>query len=286
MNSSVPDLFDPVKVRLLEARALKIGAARFLLDQAGEDLMDRLALITRTFSHALDFGTPQGAFGARLCEKAARSGPVIAYAPDEAAFAAQLSRNEAAFDLIVSGMALHRINDLPGLLMALRRALKPDGVMLAVFPGGDSLIELRQALLQAESELTGGASMRVAPLIDVRAAGSLLQRAGFALPVVDRETMMVHYRSFEGLIQDLRAMGSTAALLKRGPISSSRALFQRAAECYAERFSTKDGRLRATFELIWISGWAPHASQQKPLKPGSATTRLADALKNVSYDEA
>ena len=277
----VPELFDFIKVRKADARAKALGAETFLLDRAGEDLVERLAPVLRDFDAALDFGTPSGAFGKALA--AARPvGKVEALAPEASAF----TLPDAHYALILSGMVMHRVNDLPGLLIQLRRALKPDGLMIAAFPGGDTLTELRDSLMAAEIEIRGAAGLRVFPMIDVRAAGQLLQRAGLALPVADSEKLTVRYADLFALIRDLRAMGGTAApLLRKGQPGLTRAILLRAAEIYHARYADPDGRIRATFEMIWISGWAPHASQQKPLKPGSAKMRLAEALKAIEGDK-
>ena len=160
----------------------------------------------------------------------------------------------------------------------MRRALKPDGLLLAALVGGDSLSELREAFAQAESEIEGGISPRVSPFADLRELGALLQRAGFALPVVDSDKLTVRYASVFDLMRDLRRMGATNVLNERHRTPLKRATLQRLAEIYAERFADADGRVRATFEIAWLSGWAPHESQQKPLRPGSAKARLADAL--------
>lgn len=184
----------------------------------------------------------------------------------------------ASIDLAVSLLAFQEANDIPGLLIQIRRALKPDGLFLAAFAGSGTLAELRESLLAAETEISGGASPRVIPFADVRDAGALLQRAGFALPVADVETVTVRYQSMFGLLRDLRAMGATSTLLDRPRKPATRQLFARAAEIYAERFSDPDGRIRATFALVWLSGWVPHASQQKPLKPGSGQVSLAKVL--------
>ena len=183
-----------------------------------------------------------------------------------------------SFDLVVSALALQFVNDLPGTLIQIRRALAPDGLFLACLVGGRTLHELRAVLAQAEEEIAGGASPRVAPLGDLRDMGGLLQRAGFALPVTDVDAITVRYDHVFALMRDLRAMGATNALAQRVKTPSRRAMFLRAAEIYAQKFADPDGRIRATFEFVWLSGWAPHESQQKPLKPGSAKTRLADAL--------
>lgn len=185
---------------------------------------------------------------------------------------------DGSLDLAVSALALQFVNDLPGTLIQIRRALKPDGLLLAALLGGDTLIELREAFAEAEAEIEGGVSPRVAPFADVRALGALLQRAGFALPVVDSDRLTVRYDSVFGLMRDLRRMGATNILRERRRRPLKRATLAKMAEVYARRFADADGRLRATFEVAWLSGWAPHESQQKPLKPGAATQRLADAL--------
>jgi SAM-dependent methyltransferase len=182
------------------------------------------------------------------------------------------------FDLAVSALCLQNLNDLPGALVQLRRVLQPDGLFLGCLLGGQSLHELRTALAVAETEIYGGISPRVAPFADVRDMGGLLQRAGFALPVADSEPLTVRYADMFRLMADLRVMGAANALAARLRKPSTRGLFLRAANIYAERFADADGRVRATFEMIFVSGWAPHESQQKPLPPGSAKMRLADAL--------
>ena len=186
---------------------------------------------------------------------------------------------DASLDLVVSALALQFVNDLPGTLIQIRRALKPDGLFLAALLGGDSLIELREAFALAESEIEGGVSPRVAPFADLRDLGALLQRAGFALPVTDIDRVTVRYASPFAVMQDLRRMGAGNILAERRKTPLRRATLRRITEIYAERFADTDGRIRATFEIVWLSGWAPHESQQQPLKPGSARTRLADALR-------
>jgi len=271
--------------RKLRAAARQEAGADFLLVRAAEDLEDRLATVTRRFPDAATLFSPGSAAAKallasgkveRVSEIAAHpalSGPGALEAPAEV-----LPLEPASLDLAVSLMALHEANDLPGLLVQARRALRPDGLFLAAFPGAGTLAELRESLLAAETELFGGASPRVMPFTDVRDAGALLQRAGFALPVADIDTTTVRYDTMFGLMRDLRAMGSTSSLVARPRRPTPRALFMRAAEIYAERFSDPDGRVRATFATIWLSGWAPAASQQKPLRPGSAKVSLADVL--------
>lgn len=286
MTQEVPELFDPVKAEMADKRAIRIGAETFLLGRAAEDLIERVAPVLRNFIHPLDFGTPSSAFGRALETCGKVQSPRIQTLTMISARLPDAGLAPEAHDLIVSGMMMHRINDLPGLLIQLRRALKPDGLMIAAFPGGDTLIELRDVLMRAESEIRSAAGLRVFPMIDVRAAGQLLQRAGFALPVADSEKVNVRYADLFALIRDLRAMGASAVpLVRPGQPNLTRSILLRAAELYRERYADADGRIRATFETIWISGWAPHESQQKPLRPGSAKTRLADALRAIEGDK-
>ena len=291
-NASAQTLFDRPLARARLARALggraKQAGADFLLNRAGGELMERLALVKREFRLALDLGTP-GPQAARAMRASgvsfvARAAPIAAAigSGDFAAFVADEERlpiGEARCDLIVSLLALHGVNDLPGALVQARRALRPDGLFLACVMGGDTLSELRQCLTIGESEIRGGASPRVAPFADVRAFGALLQRAGFALPVVDLDRATARYPDMIALMRDLRAMGAASALTERSREPLRRDVLARAGRVYAERFADPDGRLRATFDMVWLSGWAPHESQPKPLKPGSATMRLEDALK-------
>ncbi len=282
-----PLIFDRALLRGRRHRAAVLGPVTFLLDRAADDLADRLAAVLRRFDLALDLGTP----GEAVCLALARLGSVgtilksdtiapggaradkFVLADEEA-----LPFGEGSLDLVVSALALQFVNDLPGTLVQIRRALKPDGLFLAALIGGETLTELRQSFAVAESEVEGGASPRVAPFADLRELGGLLQRAGFALPVIDVDRLTVRYDSAFGLMHDLRRMGATNALDARRRMPLRRATLMRMAEIYAERFSDRDGRVRATFDIIWLSGWAPHPSQQQPLKPGSAQTRLADAL--------
>jgi SAM-dependent methyltransferase len=189
-----------------------------------------------------------------------------------------LPLREGALDLVASGLALHFVNDLPGTLVQIRRALKPDGLFVAALLGGDTLTELRQAFAAAEAELEDGISPRVLPFADLRELGALLQRAGFALPVTDVDRLTVRYASPLALMHDLRRMGATNPLIDRSRRPLRRATLVRMMEIYGERFADPDRRIRATFEIVYLLGWAPHESQQQPLAPGSARTRLADAL--------
>lgn len=279
---TAPPLFDTGLARRRLARAHRAGYADFLLRRVVEDLDDRLGAVLRTFSEAVDLGTPS-ALAAEHLRASGRVGRVTRLAP-RAEAGAVLADPEALplapgrFDLAVSLLALQHVNDLPGTLAQLRRVLRPDGLFIGCLLGGRTLTELRQVFGQAESEVEGGVSPRVAPFAEVREMGSLLQRAGFALPVTDVETVTVRYRDPFALMHDLRAMGLTNVLNDRRRTPLRRDTLLRAAALYAERFADPDGRLRASFEILWLSGWAPHASQQKPLKPGTAQTRLAEAL--------
>jgi len=283
-----PLIFDRRLIRARRRRAASMGAATFLLDRAAADLADRLAAVLRRFELALDLGTPGEAVRAALARLGSVGTIVAAGAapPNGDAFAAAfvvadeeaLPFRDAAFDLVVSALALQFVNDLPGVLVQIRRALKPDGLFLAALLGGETLTELRQSFAAAESDIEGGASPRVAPFADLRDLGALLQRAGFALSVADADRITVRYDSAFALMHDLRRMGATNAIIDRRRTPLKRATLMRAAEIYAQRFSDDDRRVRATFEVLWLSGWAPHPSQQQPLKPGTANARLADAL--------
>ena len=288
--ASGPIVFDRAAVRRNLRRAEKLGAATFLIDRAAEDLCERLGAVLRRFERAVDLASPTDAVrrrlrGAHLVSTIVavtdRVGADLSARGDDpriVADAEALPLREDSLDLVVSALALQFVNDLPGTFVQVRRALKPDGLFLAALIGGDSLIELRQAFAAAEAELEHGASPHVAPFADVRAIGMLLQRAGFALPVTDVDRLSVRYVSPFALMQDLRRMGATNALTERRRMPLKRGSLLRMAEIYAERFSDRDGRVRATCDIVWLSGWKPHASQQQPLSPGSAKARLADAL--------
>jgi SAM-dependent methyltransferase len=298
MVSSQPVIFDRICHRAHRSRAAALGPSTFLIDRVAEDLCDRLAAVLRRFEFALDVGTPTDAVR-RVLAASGKVGTIIAadalagtaafrhlsdsrgkgeaqlcIAADEEA----LPLRDASLDLVVSALALQFVNDLPGALIQIRRALRPDGLFLAALAGGETLTELRQTFAAAEAEIEDGISPRVAPFSDVRDMGALLQRAGFALPVTDVDRLTARYDSPISLMHDLRRMGATNALVERSRRPLKRATLTRMSEIYAERFADRDGRIRATFEIIWLSGWAPHASQQKPLAPGSARRRLADAL--------
>jgi SAM-dependent methyltransferase len=267
-----PVIFDRKLLRARRVRAVAPGPATFLIDRAADDLAGRLAAVLRPFDLAADIGTPTDAVRRAL---AGRVGSFAAVAADEEA----LPFRDASLDLVVSALALQFVNDLPGALIQIRRALRPDGLFLAALIGGESLAELRETFALAEAEVEGGVSPRVAPFADLRDLGALLQRAGFALPVTDVDRVVVRYASPLALMHDLRRMGSANALIERRRKPLRRSTLRRVLEIYAERFADPDGRIRATFEIVWLSGWAPHESQQKPLAPGSAKSRLADALR-------
>ena len=258
----------------------------FLLRRAAEDLVERLALVQRRFAVALDLATPSPLLAQMIAAsgqvdkivrldrlRQALSGPLSVVGDAEC-----LPLSPASLDLAVSALMLHFVNDLPGALAQIRRALRQDGLFLASLMGSGTLIELRTAFAQAEGEISSGAAPRVAPFIELRDLGALLQRAGFALPVVDQELVVVRYGSMFELMRDLRAMGATNVLIERDRRPLRRSVLLRAAEIYAERFGDGDGRVRASFQFLSLSGWAPHPAQQKPLAPGSAKMRLAEAL--------
>lgn len=270
------------------ALADPVSGADFLMRRVAEDLADRLGAVEREFNRAavLFCQTPAATGVLAASGKVAdivRVEADAAFLKGEAGLVSSLETvpfEPESLDLVVSLLSLQAMNDIPGMLVQVRRALKPDGLFLGAFAGAGSLSELRESLLAAETEFYGGASPRVIPFTDVRDAGALLQRAGFALPVADVETVTVRYDSLFGVMADLRAMGETSALVDRSRRPGTRRLFARAAEIYAERFSDADGRVRASFPIVWMSGWAPDASQQKPLKPGSAKISLKTILEN------
>lgn len=286
---SAPVLFDRrlAATRLAAAphRQPASGPADFLFVRALDDLDDRLAALTRRFAVGAALGDTTGLIASRLRDSG-RFGHVVALSPLSSSKADVVGDDErlpfapASLDFATSLLMLQAINDLPGAFVQVRRALRPDGLYLAALAGGDTLTELRQVLLEAEVEETGGAAPRVAPFVDVRTLGSLMQRAGFALIVTDSDRFTLRYPSFAALIADLRALGWGNPLMDRRPLS--RRVVARAAALYGERFANADGRLSATFEIVSASGWAPDASQPKPAKPGSATVNLGDALKAIA----
>ncbi len=282
-------VFDRHAVRRHRARAADgLSAHDFLLCNVAERLTDRLQDISRTFPHALDLGCHTGQMGRVLgrhggietliqCDLApemARRAGGYAIAADEEA----LPFAPESFDLVLSNLSLHWVNDLPGCLLQIRQTLKPDGLFLAAMFGGGTLVELRNCLMEAESEIAGGVSPRISPFPDLRDAAGLLQRAGFTLPVADRDTITVTYENAFRLFADLRGMGEGNAIRERQSNFTGRAVFLKAAERYQSNHAAPDGRIDATFNVIFLHGWAPHPSQQKPLRPGSAQSRLATAL--------
>jgi len=273
--SSPPVLFDRALLRKRQRRAAQLGAATFLLDRVAEDMADRAAAVLRDFGAAADIDSPGDQVRRAL---APRLGDIAAVAlPDDER--TPLALEPASLGLAVSALALQFVNDLPGVLAQIRRALKPDGLLLAATLGGDTLTELRQSFAAAEAELEGGLSPRVAPFADLRDLGALLQRAGFALPVTDVDRVVVRYADAFALMHDLRRMGAANVLTERRRTPLRRATLLRMAQIYQERFTDPDGRIRATFDIVWLSGWAPHESQQKPLRPGSAKASLEAAVK-------
>ncbi|PHY17284.1 methyltransferase domain-containing protein [Caulobacter sp. BP25] len=287
-----PLLFDRALHRArLDRAAPDYAVADFLKERAAGDVVMRLETILRRFPVAVDLGARNGHFFKILSESDARANIDTLIEADLSgrmlggrntlrvvADEERLPFGDATLDLIVSTLSLHWTNDLVGALIQIRRALKPDGLFVGAIFGGATLTELRQCLLAAESELTDGASMRVSPFADAIDAAGLLQRAGFALPVADVDRVKVRYSHPLKLLQDLRAMGETSVLLDRSRKPLSRKVLFRAMELYVERFAEPDGKVPATFEIVSVTGWAPHDSQQKPLRPGSAKMRLADAL--------
>lgn len=283
-------LFDlPLVTRRREQAARRAAdGADFLVDVAARELAERLAVVERQFDEAVELHGGTGSV-AREALATGRIGHIqriethAVFARDgEALREAALEEvplADQSVNLILSPLSLHLTNDTPGMMVRIRRALKPDGLFLAAIPGAGTLAELRDVLLSAEAEVFGGASPRVIPFADVRDIGGLLQRAGFALPVIDAENYTVRYDTLFDLMRDLRAMGMTNPLVGRSRRPLNRQFFLRAAQLYAERYADPDGRIRASFSIVYVSGWAPHESQQKPLKPGSAKMRLADALK-------
>lgn len=258
--------------RLVDTAALARNRARprpfepFLQEAARDEVEDRLAMVNRTFTDpAIVTGQPALWRGWH---------PGARVVPDDEV----LDLAAGAHDLVIHAMALHWANDPVGQLVQARRALRPDGLLLSVALGGQTLNELRTALAEAEIAVTGGLSPRVAPMAEIRDMGALLQRAGLAMPVADSLVLTAEYSDLRHLSHDLRAMGEVNALSDRLRRPTRRAVFQRAEAIYRDRFAAPSGRLRASFELITLTGWAPDESQPKPLRPGSAAARLADAL--------
>ena len=275
--ATMPILFDRALLCARLARARKQGGVTFLLDRVTEDLADRLAAVRRDFADVADIWSPGD-----VLPPAGRFKSVARFAPDSGSEVLPLPPE--SLDLAVSALAFQFVNDLPGVLAQIRRALRPDGLLLAAMVGGDTLTELRQSFAAAEAECEGGVSPRVVPFADLRDIGGLLQRAGLALPVTDVDRVVVRYDSAFALMADLRRMGASNILVERRRTPTRRATMLRMAQIYAERFADADGRIRATFDVIWLSGWAPHESQQKPLRPGSAKESLEAAVQRAKRD--
>jgi SAM-dependent methyltransferase len=283
------NVFDRALVRRRRERAV-LGGDRsdFLFAEVAHRLADRLADVTRGFAVGVDLGS-RGGHLTRAALKTGRikqlyatdASPALARrlaVPAAAADEEALPFADASLDLVISSLALHWVNDLPGTLLQVRRALKPDGLFLAALFGGETLWQLREVLMEAELAVMGGVSARISPMADLRDAAGLLQRAGFALPVADRDPITASYEDAWALMRDLSRMGESNAVRLRAPGPLSRAILAEAGRLYAARHGFQGGRVRASFEILYISGWAPSATQQKPLRPGQATSRLADAL--------
>jgi SAM-dependent methyltransferase len=285
-------IFDRRAVRQHRERAARLGSAEFLFEEAADRVSERLDDIKRAFPRVLVLGARRGGM-ARILRS--RTGVDFLVEADDAvgflrrqepsprvlAEAEALPFAPSAFDLVVSPLMLHWTNDLPGALLQLRRSLRPDGLLLASVLGGETLNGLRRALLEAELAEEGGISPRVSPMTDGRDLAGLLQRAGFALPVVDSDRISVTYANAFALMSELRAMGESNALRERRRSFTRRRTLLRAAELYGALAGGPDGRVAASFEIVTLTAWAPHESQPKPLRPGSATARLADALGTV-----
>ncbi len=289
LPSVLPKIFDRALLERRRTRAAKTASAHdFLLARIGEDFVERLSVVQRSFPVIADIGAHHGGLGRALHQTAGlerlisleNTPELLQQCAGERVLghAEALPFADASLELAVSALSLHLVNDLPGALVQIRRALKPDGLLMVSLLGGTTLHELRTAWLAAEEELTGGASPRVAPFADVRDLGGLLQRAGFALPVVDSDTLTATYASPLAVMREIKAMGASNMLHERSRRPVSRRLLVRAGEIYSHRFALPNGRVPATFEIITLTAWVPHESQPKPLRPGSATARLADAL--------
>ncbi|MET0432135.1 MAG: methyltransferase domain-containing protein [Hyphomicrobium sp.] len=288
-----PQIFDRSLLRARRDRIARASVGQplpdFLLERVADDFAERLSIVRREFLVAASVGDYRGIVADRLAQVPTvrrmidvepsyvslptRDGWKVAADEEALPFAA------GSLDLVVSGLSLQFVNDLPGALVQINRALKPDGLFLAALFGGETLKELREAWILAEDELIGGTSPRVAPFADVRELGGLLQRAGFALPVADNDVIEVTYSSPLALMQELKAMAASNPLVDRRRVPVTRRLLLRAAQIYQERFALPGGRIPATFEIVTLTGWVPHESQQKPLQPGSAKVSLADVLK-------
>ena len=266
-------VFDRKAIRQKRNRcAPNIKENGFLFDWCTNEINNRLADIKREFTQSLSIGTRGTTNTTYSIDLAENLKPDIQADEEFLPFAAN------SFDLIISNLNLHGTNDLPGTLIQIKNTLKPDGLFIATLLGGETLYELRQSLQQAEMELTGGITPRVSPVADLQQMGALMQRAQFTLPVIDSEKITVTYDNIFRLMGDLRAMGESNTLIERKKNLCGKALFAKTEEIYRQNFVEADGKIRATFEIIFLLGWAPHESQQKPLRPGTAKQRMADAL--------
>jgi SAM-dependent methyltransferase len=272
--ATAPVLFDRALLGARQARARSQGEVTFLLDRVAEDMADRLAAVKRDFADAAEIWTPGEALRAPLTDRFKSFARIGLDTGSE-----HLLLEPESLDLAVSALAFQFVNDLPGVLAQIRRALRPDGLLLAALAGGDTLTELRQSFAAAEAECEGGVSPRVVPFADLRDVGQLLQRAGLALPVTDVDRVVVRYDNAFALMRDIRGMGATNILVERRRTPTRRATLLRMAQIHRELFADADGRIRATFDIVWLSAWAPHESQQKPLRPGSAKASLEAAVK-------
>lgn len=289
MQKTSPSLFSPIRRNAVEARALAISDqdTDFLFKEASEIISERLDATNRDFPVAVDvfslFDTMLEKLKSSDKTKDVKAIRNVFHKEDKKLDKFIIGQPEdiplkpKSINLITSIFGLHRSNDLPGTLLQIRNALVEDGLFLAAIPGDRTLMELRDCLLEAESNINGNATLRIDPFGEVRQLGGLLQRAGFTLPVVDTEVLTVRYSTFQKLVSDLRGMGANSCLSGNRQFGP-RNLFEKTEEIYHKRYSDNDGKIRATFEIVFLSGWAPHASQQKPLKPGSAKNKLSDFL--------
>lgn len=294
MESPNPNLLFDRKVLAIRRNRAASGfrAVAFLKERAVNDVCERLDFINRRFEQALDIGSHGGYLAAGIARASTLHDKIGALAECDLS-AAMLGQSQSSgfvadedhmplaplsLDLIVSTLGLHWVNDVPGFLAQARLALRPDGLLLLTFLGGRTLQELRACLAEAETETYGEATPRVSPFADAQDGAQLLQRAGFALPVADSDVVTVRYANLFGLFRDLKAMAETAAFYQKVRRPLTRRIIARAADLYQANYADADGKVRATFELITLTGWAPHESQQKPLPRGSAKMRLADAL--------
>jgi SAM-dependent methyltransferase len=279
-------------VKHRDRAAARFDQVSFLKSRAIEDICDRLAFINRVFERALDVGAHTGLMAESLAQHADLSGrigyfaccdmsakmmargPVSGFVGDEE----HLPLAPQSLDLITSSLSLQWVNDVPGFLAQARLALRPDGLLLVAFLGGRTLQELRAVMAEVDGDTGAPPAPRVSPFADAQEGAQLLQRAGFALPVADSDVVTVRYDTVFGLFRDLKAMGETAAFHGPSRKPLTRPLIAKAADLYAQTYADPDGRIRATFEIVTLTGWAPHDSQQKPLRRGSAKMRLADAL--------